>query len=111
MSVQYPAYACESQATGDGDDGYVSAGGAPSSSLTSEIPWGRCLILHLAVWRFQKAVPASSARGIAWLLLPREKSSKLIFSLRRVDPMWGFADVSNRRRRHIQARVQRTQFR
>lgn len=61
MSVQYPSYTCESQATGDGDDGYVSAGGAPSSSLTSEIPWGRCLTLRLEVSRFSKAVLASSA--------------------------------------------------
>jgi len=29
----------------------------------------RCAILHLAVWRFSKAVLASFARGIAWLFL------------------------------------------
>jgi hypothetical protein len=35
VSVQYPSYTCESQATGDGDDGYVSAGGG-SIELSDE---------------------------------------------------------------------------
>ena len=50
------------------------------------------------------------ARGIAWLPLPRENPSTLIFSPRLVDPMWYFAYASHMNRRHIEARVQRTQL-
>ena len=50
----------------------------------------------------------SSARGIAWLLLPRENPFKLIFPPRLVDPVWYFAWASTMNRRHIEARVQRT---
>jgi hypothetical protein len=50
----------------------------------------------------------SSARGIAWLPLPRENPSKLIFSPRRVDLMRHFAYASHMKRRQFEARVQRT---
>ena len=49
------------------------------------------------------------ARGIAWVPLPRENPSTLIFSPRPVDPMWYVAYASNMNRRLIEARVQRTQ--
>ena len=52
---------------------------------------------------------ASSARGIAWLPLPRESPFMLIFYPGLVDPMWNSAYASNMNRRQIEARVQRTQ--
>jgi hypothetical protein len=40
-------------------------------------------------------------RGIAWLPLPRESPSKLIFCPSLVDPMWCFAYASNMNRRQL----------
>lgn len=51
--------------------------------------------MHLVVFRIPKPIIASSARGSAWLSLPRKNPSKLIFDSRRIDPMWHFAYASN----------------
>ncbi len=42
------------------------------------------------------------ARGVAWVLLPRENPSTLIFSQSRVDPMWDFAYASHMSRLKLQ---------